>query len=145
VSQQAQNYDNHAHLTLLFHKIAFPILALNVFVTAYFAVRGPSFQTIWQVVLAVGLVVLLFSARLMALTVQDRVIRLEERLRLKRLLPELSHEYIEGITVEQLIGLRFAPDDEVPELVRRMQTGDLTDRKSVKQAVQNWRADHLRA
>ena len=144
MAEIAQSYDNHAQITLLFHKIAFPILAVNVFVTGYFAVRSPSFQTIWQVVFALGLVVFLFSTRLMALTVQDRIIRTEERLRLKRLLPELSHEYIMGITL-QLIGLRFAPDEEVPELIRRMQTGDLEDRDAVKKAVKNWRPDHLRA
>lgn len=84
------------------------------------------------------------QARRFALGVQDRVIRLEERLRLERLLPDDLKGRIGELTTDQLIGLRFASDAEVPGLVRRILAGELADRKAIKQAVGNWRADHQR-
>jgi len=83
-------------------------------------------------------------ARRFALGVQDRVIRLEERLRMETLLPDDLKSRIEDLTTDQLIGLRFASDAELSGLVRRVLDGDLTDRKEIKQAVENWRADHQR-
>ncbi len=80
-----------------------------------------------------------------ALTVQDRVIRLEERLRFERLLPEDLKARIPEFTVAQLVSLRFASDAELPALARKVLSDNLTDRKTIKKLVQNWRADHLRA
>ena len=80
----------------------------------------------------------------MALTVQNRVIRLEEELRLHRLLPE-RHEDIEELTLDQLIAIRFASGLEVPHLVDRVTRGEITTQDEIKRAVQHWRPDHLRA
>ena len=94
---------------------------------------------------AAALLLLSFYARQFAVTVQDRVIRLEERLRFQRLLPEDLKPRIPEFTVGQFVALRFASDAELPALARKVLTDNLTDGKAIKQLVQNWRADHLRA
>jgi hypothetical protein len=91
------------------------------------------------------LLLLLFLARLMALSVQDRVIRLEEQMRMRELLPADLTPRINEFTVKQLVGLRFASDAELPELARQVLDGKLVEQKAIKQAVKNWRADHQRA
>jgi hypothetical protein len=80
----------------------------------------------------------------MPLRAQDRIIRLEEKTRLERLLPADLRSRVSDLTSSQLIALRFAPDDEVPELTRRALSGDLKDQSDIKRAIKNWRADHLR-
>jgi hypothetical protein len=94
---------------------------------------------------AAALLVLAFYARIFALTVQDRVIRLEERLRFERLLPEDLKARIPEFTRGQFVALRFASDAELPALARKVLSDNLTDGKAIKQLVQSWRADHLRA
>ena len=94
---------------------------------------------------ALALFVLAFCARTFALTVQDRVIRLEMRLRLQQLLPPDLLPRIPDFTAAQLVSLRFASDDELPELARRVLTDKMTDRKAIKKLVRNWQADLLRA
>jgi hypothetical protein len=83
-------------------------------------------------------------ARVMALTVQSRLIRLEERLRLQRLMPAEEHAAIAALRLGQLVGLRFAADEEAPDLARRCAAGELKSSGDVKKQVKNWRADHLR-
>ena len=83
-------------------------------------------------------------ARGLALTVQTRVIRLEERLRLQHLMPAEEHAAIAALRLGQLVGLRFASDEEAPALARRCVAGELKSSGDVKKQVQNWRADHLR-
>jgi hypothetical protein len=80
----------------------------------------------------------------MALTVQTRVIRLEERLRLERLIPAAEHAMIAGLAPGHLVGLRFASDEEAPQLARRCAAGELKSSAEVKRQVKQWRADHLR-
>jgi hypothetical protein len=78
------------------------------------------------------------------LRAQDRVIRLEERGRLERVAPSDLRGRIGELTADQLIAIRFAPDDEVPELTRRALNGELKTQGDIKRAIKNWRADHLR-
>jgi hypothetical protein len=104
-----------------------------------------SFDGFVTVLLALALIVLFFCARLFALTVQDRVIRLEERLRYARLLPDDLKSRIDEFTIPQLASLRFASDSELPALARRVLAENLQHRKTIKRLVQNWRADYLRA
>ena len=91
------------------------------------------------------LVVFVFAARLMALAVQDRVIRLEERLRMREILPADLRARVSEITREQFVGLRFASDAELPGLVRRVLGGELKSTTEIKKAVADWRGDYLRA
>jgi hypothetical protein len=99
---------------------------------------------IFGVLLAIALLVMAFLARLFALGVQDRVIRLEERIRCERLLPEDLKPRIGEFTTVQMVGLRFASDAELPSLARKVLDGKVNDRKAIKQMVQNWRADYQR-
>ncbi len=140
-----QTYASHRRYAPLYHFVALPILAINLAMAAQRAIRAPSRETIWEVVMAVGLVALLASARGMALTVQNRVIRLEERLRLERVLPANQRDAIDRLRLRQLVALRFAPDDELPDLVRRCVAGELSATDQIKRQIKTWRPDYVRA
>ena len=144
-SESGQTYSNHARLYPLFHFFAAPILLANLVWALWQIVRAPSLSTVWIAVVAAGLVGGLTASRLMALTVQDRVIRLEMRLRLREVLPTDQQARIPELTPRQLIGLRFASDAELPELVRRVLTGSLGTATDIKKAVTHWQGDYLRA
>jgi hypothetical protein len=140
-----QTYQNHARFFPLFHFVVMPLLLIYFFRALYVAVVDFGVASVFGAALAVALVLLALSARQMALTVQDRVIRLEERLRMRALLPADLQPRIDEFTVPQLIGLRFASDEELPALARTVLDEHITDRKAIKQKVTRWRADHLRA
>ena len=141
-----QNFANHPKIVPLFHYFVIPALTLNFGWTIYRLVHGHHWaEGIIGMLTAVALLLLAFLARMFALTVQDRVIRLEERLRFERLLPEDLKARIPEFTVAQLVALRFASDAELPALARKVLSENLTDRRTIKKLVQNWRADHLRA
>ena len=105
----------------------------------------PTRSTAFALVVAFALVMLALSSRVMALTVQNRIVRLEMRLRLKEVLPADLQARAAGLTLEQLVALRFAGDDELPALVRDVLDGKLSSQKDIKQAVKHWQADWLRA
>jgi hypothetical protein len=147
---QPQNLANHPRFDPLFRFFLGPVFILGVILSLihFFAHLSHSdfrdnFHSALIVLLAVALLVLVFKERLYALKVQDRVIRLEERLRLSQLLPETLRSRIPELTEDQLIGLRFASDAEVPKLVERTLKEKLS-RKQIKQAIVNWRPDHWR-
>ncbi len=141
-----QNFANHAKMVPLFHYFMFPMLTVNFVSSIVRLVHGRHWVngTI-DVLTAAALFLLCYYARIFALTVQDRVIRLEERLRYEKLLPEDLQPRIPEFTRGQLVALRFASDAELPELARKVLSDNLTDGKTIKQLVKNWRADHLRA
>ena len=141
-----QSYANHTQLVPAFHFFALPALALNFGWSIYRCVKA-SFSPDGFVGILTALAILLavLYGRMFALKVQDRVIRLEERLRLERLLPAELKARIEELTCNQLIALRFASDAELPELARKVLTDKIAERKTIKQMVKNWRADELRA
>jgi hypothetical protein len=141
-----QNFANHAKFVPPFHFFAMPVFVLNFAWSLYrLKTLGISFEGIFGVLMAAALVVLFFSARLFALAVQDRVIRLEERLRYARLLPADLQPRIGEFTIGQIVSLRFASDAELPVLTRKVLDEKLTERKAIKQLIKNWRADYLRA
>jgi hypothetical protein len=141
-----QNFANHTKIFPPFHFFVVPVLFVNVGVQLYWMKAfWFSYTGIFGVLMALALIVGFFSARLFALSVQDRVIRLEERLRYQRLLPADLQARIDEFTVAQLVSLRFASDAELPTLARKVLDEKLNERKAIKQLVKNWKPDYLRA
>ncbi len=141
-----QNFASHVRFVPPFHFFAVPVLVINFFWSLYRLKQlGISFEGIFGVILAAALVVAILEVRLFALTVQDRVIRMEERLRFERVLPEELRWRAEELTVDQFVSLRFASDEELPQLMRKVLDEKLTGRKAIKQLIKNWRPDYLRA
>src|ERR1700722_7952225 len=143
---EQQNFSNHGKFFPPFHFFAAPILIAN-FIWSFFQLKpsGYSAYSIFSVIVAAALVVTLTIARVMALKVQDRVIRLEERLRYQRLLPADLQARADEFTVNQFVSLRFASDAELPALARKVLDEKLNDRKAIKQLIKVWRPDFLRA
>jgi hypothetical protein len=141
-----QNFTNHTKIFPPFHFFVVPVLFVNLGVQLYWMKAfWFSYTGIFGVLMALALIVGFFSARLFALSVQDRVIRLEERLRYQRLLPADLQARIDEFTVAQLVSLRFASDAELPTLARKVLDEKLNERKAIKQLVKNWKPDYLRA
>jgi hypothetical protein len=145
MADATQNYQNHARLYPLFHLVALPVLLINFLYAAWRLFQAPGAAAGWSVVLAFGLLALAGSARTMALTVQDRVIRLEMQLRLSRILPPELQSRIGLLTPAHFVALRFASDEELPALVRDVTDGRLHTKKEIKLRVKNWQGDSLRA
>jgi hypothetical protein len=140
-----QNYDNHLRWLPPWHFFAVPVLSINAIVSLVLLAKAPSVGTLWSALVALALATAIVFARYMTLRVQDRVICLEETLRLEHLLPD-RHFEIEKLGPDQLIGLRFASDAEIPHLFDRVVvSGEISTRDQIKRAVQHWRSDHLRA
>jgi Family of unknown function (DUF6526) len=141
-----QNFANHAKTVPAFHFFVLPVLLLNIgwsvfrWKTSLWSLDG----AIW-VLTSVALLIGLLCARMFALSVQDRVIRLEERQRCERLLPQDLQPRIVEFEPGQLVSLRFASDAELPALARKVLDEKIKDRKIIKQQIKNWRADYLRA
>jgi hypothetical protein len=140
-----QTFENHTRLVPAYHFVAFPLFAVNFFFALYQVVTDFSWGNLVAFGVAVALVLLLFVARLMVLTVQDRVIRLEETLRMRALLPSDLQARIGEFTVKQMVALRFASDSELPDLARQVLDGKIHDQKAIKKMVRQWRADYQRA
>ena len=140
-----QTYANHRRLFPIYHYVALPIMLANVVVTVAHAIRLPTPFNEWLVVLSIGLVAAVLALRASALIVQNRLIGLEMRLRLaSTLAPELRAR-IHELQLRHLVGLRFAGDAELPELVERCLRGDFSTTDAVKRAVREWRPDNIRA
>jgi hypothetical protein len=140
-----QTYANHRRLFPLFHYVAVPILLANIVVAVAHAIRQPSAFNAWLVILSIGLVAGIVAARASALIVQNRLIALEMRLRLATSLPPNLRARIPELHLRHLVGLRFAGDAELSGLVEQCLRGDLATTDAVKRAVQDWRADYMRA
>ena len=140
-----QNFENHAKWVPAFHFFVLPVFLLNVFWSLYRVIQTFSVESVRSLLLALGFLLLAFYARIFALAVQDRLIRLEMRLRLQQLLPQELRPRIMDFTVDQLVALRFASDAELPGLCRRVLDDRIADRKTIKKMIQNWQPDLLRA
>ncbi len=140
---EAQNFVNHKRNDPPFHFFMVPVAIISVIAAIVQLVRFPSLASAWLLVVAIAATVAVFKIRLYALRVQDRVIRLEERLRLVSVLPEPLRSRIGELSGSQLIALRFAPDAELAGLVDQILQKKL-ERNEIKKAVVSWRADYSR-
>jgi uncharacterized protein DUF6526 len=145
MARAAQNYGNHVRFFPPFHFFVAPVLLINVIVVGYVVYKAPSAFGVWELIVAIALMMLALLARVMAISVQDRVIRLEMRLRMRELLPADLQARIPEITREQCVGLRFASDAELPALVRKVLAGELRTTREIKKHVGQWQGDYLRA
>lgn len=144
VPTPSQSYENHVRQPPPLFIVAALVLAANLLWTLYLLVRFPSFGSALGVATAATLIVLGYYARANALIVQNRVIRLEERVRLSKLLPADLQGRIEELSVDQLIALRFASDGEVADLMREVLASGLADKREIKKKIRSWRGDSLR-
>jgi hypothetical protein len=145
-NEKTQNFKNHTRFVPPFHMFVLPVLLVNLGWTIRHLVKaGISFESVLGVLMAFALIMLALFARVFALTVQDRVIRLEMRLRLAEILPADLKARIPEFTIAQLVSLRFASDAELPALARKVLDEKMNDRKAIKQLVKDWQGDYLRA
>jgi len=144
-----QTFATHAKYVPGYHFVTLGILVINFLWSVYRAIwpfdpAMPIFDRLLAVLVAIALMLVAWYLRVFPLRAQDRVIRLEERHRLERLLPEDLRGRIGELSTGQLIALRFASDAEVPELTRVVLDQKITGQKDIKQRIRDWRADHLR-
>ena len=144
-----QTFANHARFIPAFHMVCFPLLVINLLWHGYRLYWGLMHGTgraepTFDFALGVALIILSWHARLMPLTAQDRIIRLEETLRMQRLFPDSLKARIGEFSRSQFVALRFASDAELPELAAKVLDQKLEDRKAIKQMIKNWRPDNLR-
>jgi hypothetical protein len=137
---EKQSLKSHGRLDPLYHFVLLGILAANLIIAIVRLVRHLDFHNGWVLVLSAAAIILALRLRQYPLKVQDRVIRLEERLRLQALAPAAWHAQIYHLSEDQLIGLRFAGDDEVVALAKQALEEKLS-RKQIKERIRNWRAD----
>ena len=143
VDASAQNFSNHTRYDPLFHFFILPVFAITLIATIVHLVRRPGLCSAWMVVFMLAAIFALFKVRLYALKVQDRVIRLEERLRLTAVLDASLRPRIGELAEAQLIALRFASDAELPALAARALNEKLAAAE-IKKSIQHWRTDEWR-
>jgi hypothetical protein len=138
-----QSYASHAKFDPPFHFFVLPVLLINIFVVGYLLFRHPGTGGAWLLLVSVALFVLAGRLRSWATHLQDRVIRVEERIRLAAILPEPLRSRIAELSDSQIVGLRFASDAELPALFQRALDEKLS-RSDIKKAITDWRPDYSR-
>lgn len=142
-----QNYGNHRKFVVGYHYVLYSILVVNLVWSVWRLFQGagmPLFDRILAVGVAVALLLLAWYTRTFPLMAQNRVIRLEERLRLAQILPPDLAPRVGELTAGQLVALRFSSDEEVPELTRKVLDEKIRDQDQIKRMIRHWRPDHLR-
>jgi hypothetical protein len=142
--REPQNFANHRRIVPLYHVGIFGVLAINLIWRLVQLVRWPSWPALLELAVAVALLGLSFYVRIFALTVQDRIIRLEMRLRLREILPADLKGRIHELTRDQFVALRFASDAEMPDLMREVLTNNIGNRDEIKRRIKTWVPDDLR-
>lgn len=141
---EAQNFANHTRWHPLFHFFVWPVMLINFIWSVVQFVKAPGRDSGWWIVVSLALLLLTSSVRAYSLKVQDRIIRLEEKLRYQRLLSPAVVQQTSALTVAQIVALRFAGDEELEGLMSAVVSGKLAKPRDIKQAVKNWRADTFR-
>lgn len=139
-----QTYQNHTRWFPLVHFVLFPLAGINLLWAIVCVVKEFEWFRVQILLISLLIPAMIVAARLQALKAQDRVIRLEERLRYREVLPSELAKKTENFRARQIIALRFASDEELAELVERVAAGELTESKEIKLAIKNWRSDHFR-
>src|SRR5271168_179845 len=135
-----QSLSNHTRLDPLYHFVLLPLILVIVVMGVIGVIRHPSSETLWRLLVGLALLLVAFKTRTYPLKAQDRLIRLEERIRLHRLLSEAQQTLIPKLTEAQLVALRFASDAELPSLAEAAVTKQLPPRE-IKKSIQSWRPD----
>ncbi len=139
-----QNYSNHTRWYPLFHFVVVPLLTLNFLSHLVRLIMAPSWTMAFWTLLSITLILLALASRLQSLTAQDRVIRLEERLRYREVLSAELAARFDDLKIGQIIALRFASDAELGGLVERTLNGEFAKPGDIKKAIKDWRGDYLR-
>lgn len=139
-----QTFANHTRWHPPFHFFVLPVMLINFIWSIVLFVMSPGWNSGWWIVVSLALLLLTFFVRTNSLKVQDRIIRLEEKLRYQQVLSPAVAQRSSALTLGQIVALRFAGDDELDELVSTVATGKLAKPKDIKQAIKNWRADTFR-
>jgi hypothetical protein len=147
MADAVQSYATHRRYFPLFHFVTIPLLVINLIIRVVYAIMHWGARLVWwEVIVAVALVCLAFAARVMVLTVQDRLIRLEESLRLRSCLPDDLRGRVGELSNGQLVALRFCGDEsELTGLTRSILNGELKGREEIKKSIKTWRPDTQRA
>ena len=141
----SQSFENHTRLVPAWHFVAAPILLLNFGFAISQIVKVQNFATVVELLVSIALLILWAFSRIFVLTVQDRLIRLEMRLRMASVLPAEMRSRIPEFSMGQLVSLRFASDEELPALAKKVLDEKIVERKAIKKLIKNWQADELRA
>lgn len=145
MADSGQTYKNHTRLYPPFHFVAIPILVFNLMNQLRHFSQNANQSTGVAALVAFGILAAAFAARGMALKVQDRVIRLEQTMRMRACLPSDLQARVHELTPSQMVALRFASDRELPDLVRDVLAGKYANQKAIKLAIKDWQGDYLRA
>ena len=141
---ESQNFANHTRWHPAFHFFILPVMLINFFWSVITFVKAPGKDSGWWIIVSVALLMLTVFVRTYSLKVQDRVIRLEERLRFQQLLSPALTQQTAALTEAQIVALPFAGDEELEELVNAAVGGKFTKTRDIKQAIKHWRADRFR-
>jgi len=139
-----QNFENHTRWHPAFHFFILPVMLINFFWAVVMFVKAPGWNSGWWIVVSVALLMLTNFVRTYSLKVQDRLIRLEEKLRYQQVLPVALAQQTGNLTVRQTVALRFAADEELEELINSVLSGKFVKTKDIKRAIKQWRADNFR-
>ncbi len=140
-----QTFENHVRFVPLYHAVALLLLLVNLVWWIYRTIAAFSWDSLMMILLVVAAAIVYAYTRIFALTVQDRVIRLEMKLRMREVLPPALAGRFDEFTVRQLVALRFASDAELPALCATVLNDRIVDQKAIKKMVKDWQGDYLRA